>query len=176
MIFWAPSNPPLTTFFATYYYHANAGAFLNLTWPFAAGLALRSMEKNNHPLIRAMLISFFVIDVVAVMANTSRMAQVVAALLLLLLVVVFAPRLTKRAAHIPWQLSAAAVLLLVLIVGVIAYSSQWEQALARWQMTAGTISEDERWRASKVGWEAAKHTGWFGFGPGTFRAVFPQYQ
>lgn len=174
MIFWAHASPPMTTFFATYYYHANAGAFLNLTWPFAAGLALRSMERGHHPLVRAMLISFFVIDLVAVMANTSRMAQLVAGLLLLGMLIFFAPRLFKGAANVPWQVSAGTIVLLLLVVGAIAYSSQWERALARWE----TMNDGPggRWDAAQVGWTAAKEAGWFGFGPGSFRAVFPRFQ
>jgi O-Antigen ligase len=179
MIFWAHPQgpePPSSTFFATYYYHANAGAFLNLTWPFTAGLALRSIERGSHPLVRALLVSCLVIDLVAVMANTSRMAQVVATLMLLLLLVVFAPKLFKRATDIPWQLRTGIAILLAGIIIVIAYASHWEQALARWQLAGSAIREDERWRASQVGWQAAKHAGWFGFGPGAFRAVFPRYQ
>jgi O-Antigen ligase len=179
MIFWARATgpePPPTTFFATYYYHANAGAFLNLTWPFAGGLALRSIDRNSHPAIRALLVSFFVIDLVAVMANTSRMAQLVATLLLLLLLVVFVSSLWKSAAQMPWQLSAASVVFIVTVVGAIAYSSQWEQALLRWQMTTATSGPGGRWDAAQVGWTAAKAAGWFGFGPGVFRAVFPRFQ
>ncbi len=179
MIFWARAQgpePPPTSFFATYFYHANAGAFLNLTWPFAAGLALRSMERGSHPLLRALLISFFVIDLVAVMANTSRMAQVVAALILLVLFIAFAPRIFRRAAHVPWQLSVGAVVFLVVVVGAIAFSSQWERALARWQETTAADAPGGRWDAAKVGWTAAKQAGVFGFGPGTFRAVFPRFQ
>ena len=34
---------------------------------------------------------------------------------------------------------------------------------------------DPRWRASHVAMGALHHAGFFGFGPGTFRAVFPAY-
>jgi len=176
-IFWAhPSflGQTTKTFFATYFYHANAGAFLNLTWPFAAGLALRSIMRGSHPLPRALLVSCFVIDVVAVMANTSRMAQAVAGVLFLVLLVLLAPMLWKGAQHVPWGVSLSAIAFLSLIVVAIASASQWQQARARWQHT--TISQDARWQAAQVGWTMAKRAGLFGWGPGTFRAVFPRFQ
>jgi hypothetical protein len=176
-IFWAHvafAGQTTKTFFATYFYHANAGAFLNLTWPFTAGLALRSIQRGSYPLVRALLASAFVIDVVAVMANTSRMAQAVAGVLFLLLLVLLAPMLWTGARHVPWQVSAGAVVFLGLIVVAIAYASQWQQALARWEHTA--ISDDPRWQGSQVGWTMAKQAGWFGWGSGSFRAVFPRFQ
>ena len=76
MIFWLPPPPypvRVTTFFATYYYHGNAGAFLNLVWPLTAGLVIRSFANGSHPWMRAMWTSVFLITIAAVLANTSRM-------------------------------------------------------------------------------------------------------
>src|SRR5881296_2491264 len=84
MIFW--QTAPVwgaTTFFATYYYHANAGAFLNLVWPLTAGLAIRTFATRGHPVQRALWISVLVLTIAAVLANTSRMSQVIALLLLI---------------------------------------------------------------------------------------------
>ena len=53
----------VTTFFATYYYHGNAGAFLNLVWPLTAGLAIRAFTTRSHPGMRAVWISAFILTV-----------------------------------------------------------------------------------------------------------------
>src|SRR5262249_25440609 len=83
MIFWQ-SAPPwgVTTFFATFYYHGNAGAFLNLVWPLTAGLVIRAFTRRCHPLMRAMWTGALVLTVGAVLANTSRASQLIALLLL----------------------------------------------------------------------------------------------
>src|SRR6266487_6489908 len=84
MIFW--QTAPLwgaTTFFATYYYHGNAGAYLNLVWPLIAGLAVRAFTTRGHAVLRAMWTSVSIVTVAAVLSNTSRMAQFVALLLLI---------------------------------------------------------------------------------------------
>src|SRR5437868_15267694 len=85
MVFWQPPPPPqfwVHTFFATYYYHGNAGAFLNLVWPLSAGLVIRAFSKRSHPGMRATWISLFILTIAGVLANTSRMAQLLAAALL----------------------------------------------------------------------------------------------
>src|SRR5260370_9761524 len=97
MIFW--QTAPVwgaTTFFATYYYHANAGAFLNLVWPLTAGIAIRTFATLGHPVLRAMWISVFVLTAAAVLANTSRMAQLIALLLLITICLKFGPRSEER--------------------------------------------------------------------------------
>src|SRR5437667_5368369 len=100
MIFW--QTAPVwgaTTFFATYYYHGNAGAFLNLVWPLTAGLAIRTFTTRGHPVLRAMWISVFVLTIAAVLANTSRMSQLIALLLLIAIGLQFGPALLRKLSH-----------------------------------------------------------------------------
>src|SRR4051812_44702346 len=99
MFFWFPPPPypvRVTTFFATYYYHGNAGAFLNLVWPLSAGLVIRAFTSGAHPWMRAIWTTVFLITIAAVLANTSRMAQVVALLLLIAICVEFGPLLVRK--------------------------------------------------------------------------------
>src|SRR5436309_4746542 len=97
MILWQPAGPYASqTFFATYYYHANAGAFLNLVWPLTAGLAIRTFATRGHPVLRAMWISVFVLTIAAVLANTSRMSQLIALLLLIAIGLQFGPALLRK--------------------------------------------------------------------------------
>jgi hypothetical protein len=176
MIFWQAAGPYASqTFFATYYYHANAGAFLNLVWPLTAGLTLRAFITRCHPAMRAIWISVFVLTVAGVLANTSRMAQFIALLLAIAICLQFGPTLLRKLSRTKNNailVGAIAILLPVLALG---WASHLEQPLNRWQTLGQSVPNDARWLASRVAIGALRDVGFFGFGPGTFRVVFPFY-
>src|SRR5204863_2270840 len=178
MIFWQPPPPEevrVTTFFATYYYHGNAGAFLNLAWPLSAGLVIRAFVSGSQPWMRAMWASVFLLTVAAVLANTSRMAQLVALLLLIAICVQFGPLLLRKLSGGHKSVALAGALAVGLAFIAFAQASHFEQALNRWRSASEHIPDDARWQASRVATRALPDVGLFGFGPGTFRVVFPIY-
>jgi hypothetical protein len=178
MIFWQPPPPPefgVTTFFATYFYHGNAGAFLNLVWPLSAGLVIRSFTSQSRPGMRAQWTIVFIITIAGVLANTSRMAQVVALVLLVVIGLHFGPGLLRRLPGAQKSVAIAGALALIFALIALAQASHLEQPLTRWQSVSEQIPTDARWQASRVALGALPGVGFFGFGPGTFRVVFPGY-
>ena len=176
MIFWQTAPPwGATTFFATYYYHANAGAFLNLVWPLTAGLAIRAFTTRCHPIVRAMWISVFVLTVAAVLANTSRVAQLIALLLMVAVCLQFGPALLRKLSRAEKSVVFAGGIAILLTLIALAQATHLEQPLTRWRSLSERIPSDARWQASRVAIGALRDIGFFGFGPGTFRAVFPSY-
>jgi hypothetical protein len=176
MIFWQKAPPwGVTTFFATYYYHANAGAFLNLVWPLTAGLAIRAFTTRCHPTMRAMWISIFILTVAAVLANTSRVAQLIALLLMVAICLRFGPALLRKLSRAEKSVVFAGGIAILLTLIALAQATHLEQPLTRWQSLSERIPTDARWQASRVTIGALRDIGFFGFGPGTFRAVFPSY-
>jgi hypothetical protein len=177
MIFWLPPPPypvRVTTFFATYYYHGNAGAFLNLVWPLSAGLVIRAFARGSHPWMRAIWTSVFLITMAAVLANTSRMAQLVALLLLIAICVQFGPLLLRKLSG-GKSVALAGALAIGLALFALAQAVHFEKPLNRWQLESEHILKDARWDVSRVAVRALPDAGLFGFGPGTFRVVFPIY-
>jgi len=178
MIFWQPPPPPeygVTTFFATYFYHGNAGAFLNLVWPLIAGLVIRAFTSRSQPGMRALWTIVFIITIGGVVANTSRMAQVVALVLLIIIGLRFGPGLLRRIPSTQKSVAIAGALALILALIALAQATHLEQPLNRWQSVSEQIPADARWQASRVALGALPGAGFFGFGPGTFRVVFPGY-
>src|SRR5439155_6719410 len=163
------------TFFATYYYHGNAGAFLNLVWPLSAGLVIRAFSKRSHPGMRATWISLFILTIAGVLANTSRMAQLLAAALLLAICLQFGSGLVRKLSGTEKSVALAGALAIVLALIALAQATHLEQPLNRWQSVGERIPADARWQASRVAVGALPGAGFFGFGPGTFRVVFPGY-
>ena len=157
MIFWqkAPSSA-VSTFFATYYYHGNAGAFLNLVWPLTAGLAIRAFTKRSHPGMRALWISIFLVTLAGVMANTSRMAQLVAVLLLVAMCVQFGATLLRTLSGTEKGVVFAGAIAILLALIALAQATHLEQPFNRWQ----SVSErtDARWLASRVDAQRGRET------------------
>jgi hypothetical protein len=176
MIFWQP--PPergSSLFFATYYYHANAGAFLNLMLPATAGLALRVFTRPTQPVVRAIALSILVILIGAVFANTSRAAQLIGVILLLVLLVGFVPLIFRRLSKTEMNFGLAGIAAVALALYAVAQASHLEQSLSRWQKLRENLPTDARWIVAKRAYAALPETGVFGTGAGTFRALFPHY-
>src|SRR6266496_2915366 len=151
MIFWQPAGPYASqTFFATYYYHGNAGAFLNLVWPLTAGLALRAFTARCHPATRAMWLSIFILTIAGVLANTSRVAQLIALLLLIAICLRFGPALLRKLLHMEKGVTLAGAVAILLALIALAQATHLEQPLNRWQSLGERIPNDARWQASRV--------------------------
>jgi O-antigen ligase/polysaccharide polymerase Wzy-like membrane protein len=176
MIFWqeAPVRD-VTTFFATYYYHGNAGAFLNLTLPATAGLTLRVFTRPTQPVVRAIALSLLVILVVAIFANTSRMAQLIGAALLIVLLVRFMSTIFRQLSKTEINFGLAGIAVVLIALYAVAQASHLEQPLSRWQKLREQLPSDPRWAITKRAFVALPETGICGTGPGTFRTIFLRY-
>jgi hypothetical protein len=178
MIFWQPPPPPefgVTTFFATYFYHGNAGAFLNMVWPLSAGLVIREFKNRSNPGMRALWTIVFILTIAGVLANTSRMAQLVALVLLVLIGLHYGPALLRKLSGAQKSVAIAGALTIGLTLIALAQATHLEQPLNRWRLVSERLLTDARWQASSIAMSALPDVGVFGFGPGTFRVVFPGY-
>src|SRR5437773_9506909 len=178
MIFWQPPPAPefgVTTFFATYFYHGNAGAFLNLVWPLSAGLVIREFTNRAYPGVRALWTIVFIVTSAGVLANTSRMAQLVALVLLVLVGLHYGPAFLRKLSGAQKSVVIAGALAVGLTLISLAQATHLEQPLNRWRLLGERMPTDARWQASCIAMSALPHVGFFGFGPGTFRVVFPGY-
>ncbi len=179
MIFWQLPHPNeylrVSTFFATYFYHGNAGAFLNLVWPLTAGLVIRAFSNRSNPGMRAVWISLFIVTIAGVLANTSRMSQVLALVLLFAICAQFGLALVRKLSGSGKGIALAGGLAILLALIALAQAVHLEQPLKRWQTESQRISTDARWYAFRVAMGAVPDARLCGFGPGTFRVVFPSY-
>src|SRR5205809_368141 len=136
MIFWQLPHPNeylrVSTFFATYFYHGNAGAFLNLVWPLTAGLVIRAFSNRSNPGMRAVWISLFIVTIAGVLANTSRMSQVLALVLLFAICAQFGLALVRKLSGSGKGIALAGGLAILLALIALAQAVHLEQPLKRW--------------------------------------------
>ncbi len=172
-IFWqAPIEGYGKTFFASYYYHANAGAFLNLTLPLSAGLAVRAFATPTTPSVRSLWLLMFLLNLAAIVSNTSRGAQLIAGLIILALFWQLGPRVFRGLSRGEKNVALAGVAAIFLVLYAIAQASHLEQPISHWKQIED-ISQDARWTVTRVALDTVPKVGVLGLGPGTFRSVFP---
>ena len=66
-------------------------------------------------------------------------------------------------------------LLVAFTLFAIARASHLDQPLKRWSELSSQLPADARWLAWRAAQRALGDAGWLGFGPGTFRVIFPYY-
>ncbi|MFZ5806254.1 MAG: O-antigen ligase family protein [Verrucomicrobiota bacterium] len=166
-----------TNFFATFRYHANAGAYLNLVLPIVAGLLIHALQRAQKHGQRALWGGGLILMIVAVVINTSRGGGVVAGLICLAFIV------WQRKAL--WKLFGRArlwmqILILVFGIGAIStaiMSAKVEKILQRWEDLPEQMETLSNRAPAFQAWvHVLPDSGWFGTGPGTFRAVSSYYR
>jgi len=175
-IFWDPVADTGTTFFATYRYHANAGAYLNLVLPLIAAQAvLAFLRKYSHTAMTFWSIATLMTAACAFI-NVSKAAMVIAAFILL-------AQAYQQLNQFPiefknWsktQLTAICVVFVGLLSWLI-WAFGFGDSLARWGdlISSGNGNSTSRWLVDEVILRyALPVSGWWGFGPGTFQIAFP---
>jgi hypothetical protein len=175
MIFWETVDLPVNTFFATYYAHGNGGAYLNLVFPFSAALALRGFLRKGSHLARAAALVTCLLVVVAIVSNTSRGGQTIGLMLVLALGICFRDLIFSGARRIEKKTLFIAAAVVGFAIIAVAGVSQLDRSLGRWHQFEESVANDGRWLATRAAAGAVPDAGWMGFGPGTFRIIYPYY-
>lgn len=162
--------------FASFYYHANAGAFINLILPLVAALAWKAAFINTSPWPRSLWISALVISTAGGFINASKGALLVLLVLILFLTIITFQSLKKIKSlrhGIPTTLLI--IFLLMGTVSLLAFSADLRAPVERW-MEAYEARESiasGRLQVANICLKMSHEAGYFGFGPGTFESTFP---
>jgi hypothetical protein len=168
---WPVDQVPSTAF-ATYWYHGNAAALMNMAWPLALACCAWTFMHGGGHIQRALWIIGWVLIMNGLAMNVSKAGHALCGLLIALIILLTGIRVRSLAANYGWRqvmiLGAAVVIALLWAVS----QDEVMQAAERWQQFLGRDHMDSR---VTVAMECLRlvpqHLG-FGHGPGSFMAAF----
>ena len=171
-IFFAPFSFETETFFATFTYHANAGSFLNLAWPLAAGLALLAFRKGT-PARRIGWVLALVSCLAALLVNTSRASGFLAVAMAMPLAAWGGLQFIQGRFGKVHPAKAAITLALLAALGCgVAMTAGIDRTLQRWGYLERELNpRNLRLQSQQRSLGFVQQAGLFGFGPGTYPAV-----
>jgi diacylglycerol kinase (ATP) len=165
------------TFFATFPYHANAGAFMNIVWPLMAGLLTLSMREQAASWQRGLWTVALVACLCGLFVNTSRGSGFVALLLVLLWLGWLLGRPASRWVSLNRPALLTRALAVLAVAGVIAMAIGVDRTLERWRGLEQELhAGNPRWQADLTSLRIISDAGATGFGPGTFARVYALYR
>lgn len=166
---WRPADIDWNDF-AFYRYHANAGAFLNLAWPFILVFTRRAYTQRIGSIRRMIWLAAALACGFALFLNASKASLAIG---LLILPWPFSTGLMRMKRRNMFIIGALAVFL---IAGGLFASSRLAREAAFERMTEVkevSNSLDGRWMAYQQYANAVPEVGAFGLGPGLFPLAFP---
>ena len=176
MILWRSDIPGNTWPFATYLYHGNAGAYINLVWPVAAAFAVLSFQRRAHVVPKALWVSAAAISAAGIFVNASKASTAIGSVLLLIMIcwAVYVLSRTQRKSKPLVGVLYTAILGGALLA--VAWSVGWDVSEERWShLNAELAGSNARFTVDGICLAMLHDAGRWGFGPGTFAAVFPFY-
>ncbi len=170
---WSTPQQSGALFFGAFRYHANAASFLNLSWLAALAVWLRSRDNESNGLGSSLWATVLLVTVIGVFVNTSKAGQMLGVVGLIIAAIRF-----RRNFLAGTSSRVVTVLSIAVCVGVIgiALLPSVVTSFDRW---SGLISKNQfagRLQAYELCLKMLPDSGWFGFGPGTFRLIFPFYR
>lgn len=160
-------------FFAAFRYHANAASFLNLSWPAALAVWLRSRLVRPGSLASSLDLCVFFLLSAAVFVNSSKAGQILGILGLVLAAWRFRAELsiptTSRTGAIVIGLFLVLLAGILILPGLLGAISKWNEFAADGGSLRGRLY------AYRACLGAVYDAGLFGHGAGTFRLVFPYH-
>jgi O-antigen ligase len=170
---WSEPTPYARQFFAAFRYHGNAASFLNLSWPAALAVWIRSRLVRPGSVLTSLDLCVFLIVFGAVFVNSSKAGPFLAILGLFLAGWRFRNELfvatTSRAGMfvlVGFLVLAGAV---VVLPGLAFTLTKWNELLTDGGSMHGRINA---YRACLL---ALRESGLFGTGAGSFLYVFPPF-
>ena len=161
------------TSFASFEYHGNAGAFLNLCLPPAFALFVHMRHRTHHLSWRCLAAVPFLLIAAGAMVNVSRAAQAITVLLTMGLIGwAFSmdrahPEKTQRRRW-TWQWSLPVIAIGLMVVGALATTRN------RWAYLPGQLhSKNDRLIMWQVCGYWLSDAGLMGYGPGTYKLIYP---
>ena len=163
-------------YFATYFYHGNAGSFIILVLPLIAGLAALTLRKPDAHLARAIWFPGFFICVAGAFVNVSRAAMAITGVLCVLIIAWQFIGRSRDELLPPRRLRLAYALLMVGALFALIVFSGWERPAQKWALMRSQLnSSNKRLVSTHICLRMIPDAKWHGFGPGTFGLVFPHY-
>lgn len=174
-IFWRSDLDSGPTFFATYRYHANAGAFINISLLLTAARMICMFRRDHSNLARSFWVLAFLGTLVSAFVNVSRAATLIGIVFLCgFLCWELWERARTRKVAFTWGRLAVIAFAGLLAAGLLVWAVGFKDAYRHWTELGQSLVSDGRFLVyGAILHNVLSGSGWWGFGPGTFHLIFP---